>query len=268
MGVTDLTPAWRRWGRWLAAIAAAAFEVAALLALLDALNLTAPSPSIPDDADLPDRVLAILQNQSQRFPVILVSSLVAIVAYAAFAALGPVLRRAFAASSEPRGSLTVGAMALGGAIGVVGELLYIGGQAVASDATYCECEFRDSQLIARGGVLDLVGSMQAWATWGLLVAFGVGLLAAAGLAADRPGVPRGWVALTRVLAGLMVVVAVVGAGFPPVAQSLHWDVDPQLVTGAPSLAILLVLIPWWSLWLRRWLGLSTDSLGEDEPPAG
>jgi hypothetical protein len=262
-----LTPAWRSWGRWLAAIAAAAFAVAALLALLDSLNLTATPPSIPSDAQLPDRILAILQNQSQRIPVIFVSSVVAIVAYAAFAALGPVLRRSFAAASEPRGSLLVGALALGGAVGVTGELLYIGGQAVASDATYCECAFRDPQLIARGGVLDLVGSMQSWATWGLVTAFAIGLLATAGLAAGSPGVPRGWTVLTRVLAALMLVVAVLGAGFPLVAQSLYWDVDPQLVTGVPSLAVLLVLIPWWSLWLRSWLGTAANTLAEGEPPA-
>src|SRR5690242_10698695 len=85
---------WRTWGRWLAAIAGASFALSALLTLLDALNLTAPAPNAPVGAALPDRILAILQNQSQRFPLVFVASLVAIVAFATLAALGPVLPRA------------------------------------------------------------------------------------------------------------------------------------------------------------------------------
>jgi hypothetical protein len=251
---SELTPDWRTWGRWLAAIAGASFGLGALLTLVDSLNLTAPAPDIPPDAALPDRILAILQNQSQRFPVVLIASLVATVAFAALAALGPVLRRAFGTAHDPRGSVLVGLLALGGAVGVIGQLIFISGQAVASDATYCECAFRDPQLIARGGVLDLVSSINAWMTWGSIAFFAAGLFAAASHPEAGRVAPRSWIVLTRTLATLMVIVAVVGAGFPPLAQSLRWYLDPSLVTGVPSLVVLLVLVPWWSFWLRGWLG--------------
>jgi hypothetical protein len=257
-----MTPDWRSWGRWVAAIAGASFALSAVLLLVDALHLTAPEPSFPEGAALPDRILAILQNQSQRFPVVLLASLVAIVAFSTLAALGPVLRRAFGSAHDPRGNLVVGTLALGGAIGVIGQLIYIGGQAVASDATYCECAFRDPQLIARGGVLDLVSSINSWMTWGTIAFFAVGLFAVASHPQAASLVPRGWVVLTWILAALMTVVAIIGAGFPPLAQSLKWDVDPNLVTGVPSLVVLLILVPWWSFWLRRWLG-SMTVLGDD-----
>jgi len=263
---SELTPDWRTWGRWLAVIAGASFALGALLTLVDSLNLTAPAPSIPPDAALPDRILAILQNQSQRFPVVLIASLVAIVAFAALAALGPVLRRAFGSAYDPRGKVVVGFLALGGAVGVIGQLIFIGGQAVASDATYCQCAFRDAQLIARGGVLDLVSSINAWMTWGSIAFFAAGLFAAASDSEAGRGAPRGWVVLTRTLATSLVIVAVVGAGFPPLAQSFRWDLDPSLVTGVPSLVVLLVLVPWWSFWLRSWLG-SVPASGV-EPESG
>jgi hypothetical protein len=260
-----VTPGWRTWGRWLAAIAGASFGVGALLTLLDALNLTAPAPSIPEGAALPDRILAILQNQSQRFPVVLIASLVAVVAFATLAALGPVLRRALGSAHDPRGNVLVGTLALGGAIGVIGQLFFIGGQAVASDATYCECAFRDPQLIARGGVLDLVSSINAWMTWGTVAFFAMGLFAVASHPDAGRVAPRPWIVLTWMLATLMAVVAVVGAGFPPLAQSLRWDLDPSLVTAVPSLVVLLILVPWWSFWLRGWLGSPPPS--EPEPLA-
>jgi len=34
---------------------------------------------------------------------------------------------------------------------------------------------------------------------------------------------------------------------------LQWNLDANLVTGVPSLVALLILIPWWALWLRAWL---------------
>jgi hypothetical protein len=249
-----MTTDWRVWGRWLAAVAGSSFALAALLLLVDALHLTAPEPSFPPGAALPDRILAILQNQSQRFPVVFIAALVAIAAFTTLAALGPVLRRALGATQEPRGSVLVGAFALGGAIGVIGQLVFIGGQAVASDATYCECAFRDPQLIARGGVLDLVSSINAWTTWGTVGFFALGLFAVATHPRTRSAAPSRWIVLTWILAVMMVVVAVVGAGFPPLAQSLRLDVDTSLVTGVPSLVVLLILVPWWAFWLRRWLG--------------
>jgi hypothetical protein len=260
-----VTSDWRTWGRWLAAIAGVSFALGALLTLIDALNLTAPAPSFPGGAALPDRILAILQNQSQRFPVVFIASLVAIVAFASLAALGPVIRRAFGGAHDPRGNVLVGALALGGAIGVIGQLVFIGGQAVASDSTYCECAFRDPQLIARGGVLDLVSSINAWMTWGTIAFFAVGLIAVASHPAAGLVAPRRWITLSWTLATLMALVALVGAGFPPLAQSAKWDVDPTLVTGVPSLVVLLVLVPWWSFWLRGWLGSISPS--EPEPEA-
>ena len=55
------------------------------------------------------------------------------------------------------------------------------------------------------------------------------------------------------------VVAVATLGFPPLADALGWRVDPGIVTGVPSLVILLVLVPWWALWLRRLLGSELPS---------
>jgi hypothetical protein len=249
----ELSPAWRAWGRMVAAVTALTFAIGTLLATLDGLNITTREPVFTPGAVLPERIITVLQNQAQRFPWVLIATLLAIVSFAMLAALGAVLRRALTASDDPRGWVVQGAFFLAATIGVIGELAFLGGQAVASDATYCDCAFADPQVIARGGILDLVTSIQNWMQWGLAVSFAVGLVAAASLARQSDGVPRGWRLLTTWLAVLLAVIAVVGAGFPPLAGAMQWDIDANLVTGVPSLIALLVLIPWWALWLRAWL---------------
>ena len=67
------------------------------------------------------------------------------------------------------------------------------------------------------------------------------------------GVPRAWGALSVLLGLLLLAVAVINAGLPPLANSAGWQIDTNLVAGVPSLLVLLVLIPWWALWLRSWL---------------
>ena len=249
----ELTPAWREWGRWLATVGAIAFAFTALILLLDNLHVFVKPPDLPDATRLPDRLIAILEYESQHFPIALLNLLVAMVSFAALAALGPVVRRLLDAD-DPRGSLTVGAFALGGVIGVIGQVEYAGGLAVASNATYCQCEFADPQVIARGEVLDLVSSIQTWSIAGTLVAFAVGLLLVASLGRGSRAAPAGWLRLSMALGSLMLLVAVATLGFPPLADALGWRVDPGIVTGVPSLVILLVLVPWWALWLRRLLG--------------
>jgi hypothetical protein len=247
----ELTAGWRAWGRVVALLAAVTFAISTALSALDSLNITTPEAHVNLAAPFPDRILTILQNQSARFPWVLAATLLAVVSLAALAALGPVLRRLIGAE-DPRGSLVSGAFLFGGLIGVAGELAFIGGQAVASDTSYCDCDFADPQLIARIGVLDLVSSIQTWMLAGLLVGFGIGLVALAMLV-GHPWTTRGWRLLSGVLGVLMLVVAVLLVGFPPLANAMRWDVDPNLVTGVPSLVVLLVLVPWWALWLRRLL---------------
>ncbi len=249
----ELTPGWRAWGRTLAAVTAASFALATILTTLDALDVTTPAPIFADGAELPDRIVTILQNQSLRFPWVLASSLLAALSFAAIAALGPVLRRALG-SVDWRASLVTGALLMAGTIGVVAEIGFIGGQAVASDTTYCDCKFADPQLIARSGMLDLISSVEFWLISGMLVVFGAGLLAIASLARERDDLPGGWTTLTWVLGILLPIIAVVGVAVPPLARSLQLQIDIDLITGLPSLLVLLVLVPWWALWLRGWLG--------------
>ena len=244
-----LPSAWRDWGRAAALASAATFAVFAVLAALDALNVTTPAPSIPDSALLPDRLLAVLENQSARFPWVLAATLVSILSFASLAALGPLLRR-WLAPTEPRGWVASASFLLGGVLGIAGQLAFAGGQGVASDASYCQCDFADPQLIARAGVLDLVSRTQTWMLAGTLVAFGLGLVAVAASAAP---LARGWGSLTRWLGVILFAVALANVGFPPLADALRLSLDPGQVTGVASLLVLLVLVPWWALWLRRLL---------------
>jgi hypothetical protein len=251
--IPELSAGWRDWGRAVAAFVAATFAVGTVLSVLDGLNITTPEPPFASDSKLPDRIVEVLQNQSQRFPWVLAATLVAAFGFAAIAALAPVLRRALGAT-EWRASVITGGLVIGAAIGIIAELGFIGGQIVASDPTYCQCDFADIQLIARSGLLDLVSTVQTWLLAGFLSLVGAGLFATAGAARRSAVVPRGWTALTTVLAVLMVAIAVWIAGFPLLANALRLQVDVDTITAIPSLVVLLVMVPWWALWLRSWLG--------------
>ena len=244
----DLTPATRRWGRALTAIAAAAFVVSTLITLLLALDVSAPAPAFGSLKALPDRILVILQNESLRFPQELIAALLLLVSFLALAGLAPVLRRLLAAE-DWHGPALERAFVLAAGIGMVAELVFIGGQSIASDASYCQCDYANTELIARGGVLDLVGSLQQWLLYGSLVAFAIGLVLVAGVARGRGF--GGWGSLSLWLGVLLVATAIFGAGFPPLASGLNWDLNVDLITGVPSLVALLVVLPWWLLWLRR-----------------
>ena len=244
-----LTPAWRRYGRWIAAIVAVGFAVSIALTALDTLNVTASALNLPETMRLPDRIEAVLVNQSQRFPFVFISSLVGAAAFAAFAALGAVLARLLG-RDDPRASVVGAAFLIAGIVGVMGQLAYIGMLAVATDPSYCQCDFADPQLIARGQLLDVTFSIQNWAIWGSLALIAVGLWTVGDVSRERGNVPRGWATLSSWLGVLTMIVAIVGAAFPPLASAQRWNVDPGLVTGLPSLIVLLVLVPWWALWLR------------------
>jgi hypothetical protein len=149
--------------------------------------------------------------------------------------------------------VVVGAFGIGGLLGIAGELAFLGGQAVASNPHYCQCEFADPQVIARGEVLDLVNSMQTWMIWGVLIFFAIGLIAASGRGDEAPESPRAWLAMSRWLGVVMVAVAIFFVGLAPLADALRWDIDAGTISGVLSLIVLLVLVPWWALWLRRLL---------------
>jgi hypothetical protein len=111
----ELSGGWRDWGRTVAAVVAATFTVGTVLSVLDGLNITTPEPTFASDTILPDRILAVLQNQSQRFPWVLPAALVAALGFAAIGALAPVLRRALGAT-EWRASVITGGMVIGAGI--------------------------------------------------------------------------------------------------------------------------------------------------------
>jgi hypothetical protein len=92
--ISELTPSWRAWGRKLAVVTAASFALGTILTVLDAVELVTPAPIFAQGAELPDRIVAVLENQSQRFPWVLAASLLAALSFATLATLGPALRRA------------------------------------------------------------------------------------------------------------------------------------------------------------------------------
>jgi hypothetical protein len=263
--IPELSDDWRAWGRRLAALIATAFALGTALSMLDGLNITTPEPVFGPGSTFPDRIVTDLQNQSQRFPWVMAASLLAVAGFAAIAALAPVLRRALG-SADWRASVITGGLVIGGTIGIVAELGFLGGQVVASDPTYCDCDYADIQLVARSGLLDLVSTVQTWLLSGFLASVGIGLLAAASAAREAPPVPRGWTALTSSLAVALLVIGVWIVAFPLLANALGMRIDVNTITAIPSLIVLLILVPWWALWLRSWLGSSATPIEAQSGP--
>ena len=245
--------------RW-AWVLAASFLLGAIWLVLVTQNITAPGPAIADDASLPDAIFENFRAAREAFPQELAYTLLFSLGFLAVAILGPILRDVFG-RGDPRVTRLTVLFLVAGTIGILSQVVYLGGKEVTTAPYYCDCDYLAPQLISRGSILDALDGIQSWMIDAFSFLFAVGLLAAASLARDR-----GWGAgFVRASQGLAVL-GLASAGWDRVGVPLLVNADVHIDyygIGQLILAVIAgVATPLWAVLLARSL-----SRGEGASPA-
>jgi hypothetical protein len=256
--------AWRTWAARLGWLTAAAFLAGAAVVIFLQLTPT-PERSFPPDATFVDHLLAEFEDGRAVWLADMGQSLLFAVGFAAIAALGAVLRHVLG-RDDPRGMVALVAMMVAGAVGVVSQLVYIGGTEVATNPEYCDCGFLAEEIISRAMIHFTINGIVFWMTDAFVVLFAVGLLAVASAASAARAMPAGWVAFTRLLAVVgLGVVAWNRIAVPVLIQAGYDDVDYGLLGSILIGVVAGILVPVWAAWLAR--SLMPTKSGSETPPA-
>jgi hypothetical protein len=169
--------------RW-AWVLAATFLLGTIMLVLVTQNITVQGPDIAEDANLPDTIFANFTAAREAFPQEMAYTLLFCLGFLAVAMLGPILR-AVLDRSDPRGTRLAVVFLVAGTIGILSQVVYLGGKEVATVPYYCDCDYLAPQIISRGAVLDALTGIQSWMVDAFSFLFAIGLLAAANLASTR-----------------------------------------------------------------------------------
>lgn len=218
-----------------AAIAVAAlFFVATLFQLVDRLNLVATPPNLPD-ANLVQRIEAAGPYRHTIWPIFFATNFLFGVGFAALAGLGIGL-----AARRPGGEIgrlvLVWFIGLAGILGAVAFLARVGAVQASIDIPYCDCGFKDQEIVSQVWAEMVVDGAVLWLINGASVLAALGAVLAGRLFGGRE-MPAAWTTLsylTAILIALAVVLGLIGQGDPS-----EWL----------TIALTGVVIPAWALWL-------------------
>jgi hypothetical protein len=240
--------------RW-AWVLAGAFLLATIWLALVTQNITAQGAEIAEDATLPDAIFENFRAAREAFPQEMAFTLLFSLGFLAVAVLGPILR-AVTDRSDPKATRLAVFFLVAGTIGILSQVIYLGGKEVATAPYYCDCDYLAPQLISRGAVLDALSGIQSWMTDAFSFLFAIGLLAAASLASAR-----GWgAAFVRASQGLAVL-GLASAAWDRIAVPLLVNADVHMDYYGIGLLILAVVagvaVPVWAVLLARALSRET-----------
>jgi hypothetical protein len=235
--------------RWLAWSVGVLFLIGTVLRLVDNFNLFTTPPDIPETLNMVDFRLAVQEYRVAIWPIFLLSNLANAIAFMAVAALGLALAGRVVTGSPHRVGIAAG-LGMAGIFGAVAQLLIIGVTEPTIDNPYCDCGFKETEIVAQIWGQQLAESASRWLINAALVLSAIGVASAG--TAFRSRMPAAWNVYSWLVAlGLVVAVVI------PLLR-----IDPEL-----DLWVLAVvadmMVPIWAIWL----GASLRGEAELEPGA-
>jgi hypothetical protein len=229
--------------RWLAWSVGILFLVGTALQLVDVLNLyaTPPVPSSPLNM-----VEARLAGQAYRVAIWPIFLLIALVGLGL--ALGALL-----ASGDPRRIVIPTSFGVAGVLGAVAQLVLIGATQVTVDIAYCDCGFKETEIVSQIWAQMLADGASNWLLNGALVLAAIGVLAVD--YSFRGRMPAAWDIVSWLTAIGLIASAVVGA------LHLGDELGQYLL-----LVVSGVLVPIWTIWLGaslRWVADAERDVGAE-----
>ncbi|HYK94754.1 MAG TPA: hypothetical protein VE011_02655 [Candidatus Dormibacteraeota bacterium] len=221
----------------IAWVLAGAFFIGAVLFLLDRLNVVATPPTLPDTANLVDRIVGSYAYRSAIWPVFLGTNVLFAIGFAAIVPFAGMLGAASHAAGVGRWS-AVGLLVVGGVLGALASLMIAGAVAVTIEVPYCDCGFKETEVVSQSWALNLFTGAHDWLVRGAWLSSGLGLLAAVPLLPSKASANlRFMTQLTGLAAVLAVAIQLLG-----VLDALN-DVLTGLSAG--------ILVPIWAVWTAR-----------------
>ena len=237
--------------RWLAWSVGVLFLIGTALQLVDALNLYATPPDTSNAASMVDARLASYDYRVAIWPVFFLSNLSFGVAFVALTGLGFALA-SWLASGDPRRVAIATSAGVAGILGAVGQLILIGATKATIDVSYCDCGFKETEIVSQIWAQMLANGAAFWLINGASVLAAVGIFAVSSAFEDQISAPLkivGWVTAIGLIAAVVV---------------------PQFSIGPEELALWLqvvvsgVLVPIWAIWLGASLRADAGSGAEPE----
>lgn len=219
---------------------AALFFVATLFQLADRLNLIVQPPSVPDSANLVQRVDALTPYRNAIWPVFFATNFLSGVGFFALAGLGVAL-----AARRPSGGtdrlVLAWLLGIGGILGVVASLIRLGAVQASIDIPYCDCGFKDQEIVSQVWAEMVVDGAVLWLINGASLLAAIGFVIAGRLFGGVE-MPAAWTILSYVTAILIVLAIVLGING-------QGDLSDWLTVVLSGL-----LIPAWALWIALRFG--------------
>ena len=221
--------------RWLAFAVGVLFLIGTLFRIVDMQNLWATPPA-QAPANMVEGRLAAQPYREAIWPIFMLTNLAFGVGFMALVGLGIALA-ARLGSSDPRRIGILTSFAVGGVLGAVGQLMIIGAAQVTVEQAYCDCGFKDTEIVSQiWGQMLIEGSSQ-WLINAAAVLAAIGILVVD--VSFRRRMPAGWdIASWLTVIGLIATVVV---GFFSLGGDDLGLYLLLLVTG--------ILVPVWAIWL-------------------
>jgi hypothetical protein len=231
--------------RWLAWSIGLLFLAGTALQLVDFFNLYTTPPDVPETLNMVEFRLAIQEYRVAIWPIFLLTNLATGIGFMAVAALAPALTGLLRRDNPHRVAIAAG-LGMAGIFGAVAQLLVIGVTQPTIDGAYCDCGFKETEIVSQIWGQQLVESASRWLTNAALVLAAIGVAGAGTALRDR--MPAAWNVFSWLTAiGLIAAVAIPMLRISPDLD--FWVL--AIVAGA--------MVPIWAIWLGASLG------SRDEP---
>lgn len=232
--------------RWLAWSVGVLFLIGTALQLVDILNLYATPPDT-GAANMVEQRLAVQGYRVAIWPIYFLNNLSFAIAFVALAGLGVALAALLAPPDARRIAIIV-SLGVGGILGAAGQLILIGATQVTIDISYCDCGFKETEIIAGQWAGMVAHDISAWLDRFAAIVLAVGLIS---LARDAGAVIsdtlRTWTYITAIALIAWPILGIVQL-IDPMFEELI-----ALVAGA-------VLVPIWAVWLGRSVDRPAESM--------
>jgi hypothetical protein len=229
--------------RWLAWSIGVLFLVGTALQLVDFLNLYATPPP-PAPLNMVEQRLAAQDYRMTIWPVFAFGNFAFALGFIALAGLGLALASKLGSGDAQRIVIPT-SFGVGGVLGAVGQLILIGAAQVTVDLAYCDCGFKNEEIVSQiWGQMLIEGGTQ-WLVNAASVLAAIGIVGVD--VAFRRRMPAAWDIVSWLTAiGLIATVVV---GFINVEGDLPFYLQ-VLVAG--------ILVPVWAIWLGASLRPNPD----------